>query len=142
MEEKIISQNEENTEVLLDGKTDGVAQTAAIENEAVATDIEKAETAITETVSAKAENVEVENEAAATDIEKAETAITETVTAKAENVEVEDEAEGMEDTEAPLDKNIKLMSPMQMVIRRFFRSKLSIIGLIMIVSLFVFSFTV
>lgn len=104
MEEKIISQNEENTEVLLDGKTDGVVQTAAIENETVATDIEKAETVITETVTAQAEDVEVE------------------------------------DTEVPLDKNVKLMSPMQMVIRRFFRSKLSIVGLIMIVSLFLFSF--
>ena len=46
----------------------------------------------------------------------------------------------IEDTEAPLDKNIKLMSPMQMVLRRFFRSKLSIIGLIMVVGLFIFSF--
>ena len=45
-----------------------------------------------------------------------------------------------EDTEVPLDKNVKLMSPMQMVMRRFFRSKLSIVGLIMIVSLFLFSF--
>ena len=44
------------------------------------------------------------------------------------------------DTEVPLDKNVKLMSPMQMVMRRFFRSKLSIVGLIMIVSLFLFSF--
>jgi hypothetical protein len=44
------------------------------------------------------------------------------------------------DTELPLDRNVKLMSPMQMVVRRFFRSKLSIIGLIMIVSLFLFSF--
>ena len=46
----------------------------------------------------------------------------------------------VEDTETPLDKNIKLMSPMQMVLRRFFRSKLSIIGLIMVVGLFIFSF--
>ena len=46
----------------------------------------------------------------------------------------------IEDTETPLDKNIKLMSPMQMVLRRFFRSKLSIIGLIMVVGLFIFSF--
>ena len=38
----------------------------------------------------------------------------------------------------PHDKNVKLMSPMQMVLRRFFRSKLSIIGLIMIISLFLF----
>jgi len=44
------------------------------------------------------------------------------------------------DNEVPLDKNIKLMSPTQMVIRRFFRSKLSIIGLIMVISLFVFCF--
>ena len=39
-----------------------------------------------------------------------------------------------------LDKNVKLMSPTRMVVRRFFRSKLSIIGLIMVVGLFVFSF--
>jgi peptide/nickel transport system permease protein len=44
------------------------------------------------------------------------------------------------DTETPLDKNVRLMSPNQMLIRRFFRSKLSIIGLIMVVSLFLFCF--
>ena len=44
------------------------------------------------------------------------------------------------DTEVPLDKNVRLMSPGMMVIRRFFRSKLSIVGLIMIVGLFLFSF--
>ena len=44
------------------------------------------------------------------------------------------------DTEAPLDKNIKLMSPTRMVVRRFFRSRLSILGLIMVVGLFLFSF--
>ena len=52
----------------------------------------------------------------------------------------EAEAAETEDTEVPLDRNVKLMSPMQMVIRRFFRSKLSIVGLVMIVSLFLFSF--
>ena len=36
------------------------------------------------------------------------------------------------------EQTLKLMSPMQMVIRRFFRSKLSVVGLIMIVSLFLF----
>ena len=46
----------------------------------------------------------------------------------------------VEDTEVPLDKNVKLMSPTRMVVRRFFRSRLSVIGLIMIVSLFLFSF--
>ncbi len=40
--------------------------------------------------------------------------------------------------DAPLDKNVRLMSPARMVMRRFFRSKLSIVGLIMIVSLFLF----
>ena len=37
-----------------------------------------------------------------------------------------------EDEETPLDKNVKLMSPTRMVLRRFFRSKLSIAGLIML----------
>ena len=44
------------------------------------------------------------------------------------------------DTEVPLDKNVRLMSPTRMVVRRFFRSKLSILGLVMVVSLFLFSF--
>ena len=44
------------------------------------------------------------------------------------------------DTETPLDKNVRLMSPTRMVVRRFFRSKLSILGLIMVVGLFLFSF--
>ncbi len=44
------------------------------------------------------------------------------------------------DTEVPLDKNLKLMSPGMMVVRRFFRSRLSIVGLIMVISLFLFSF--
>ena len=46
----------------------------------------------------------------------------------------------VEDTEVPLDKNVRLMSPTMMVVRRFFRSKLSIIGMIMVIGLFVFSF--
>ncbi len=52
--------------------------------------------------------------------------------------------EVMEDTaeteEVPHEKTVRLMSPTRMVVRRFFRSKLSIIGLIMVVSLFLFSF--
>ncbi len=44
----------------------------------------------------------------------------------------------VEDSETPLDKNVRLMSPTRMVLRRFFRSKLSLIGLIMLISLFVF----
>ncbi|MBQ6884806.1 MAG: ABC transporter permease [Clostridia bacterium] len=42
--------------------------------------------------------------------------------------------------EVPHEKTVRLMSPTRMVVRRFFRSKLSIIGLIMVVSLFLFSF--
>ena len=44
------------------------------------------------------------------------------------------------EAETPLDKNVRLMSPTRMVVRRFFRSKLSILGLIMVISLFLFSF--
>ena len=47
--------------------------------------------------------------------------------------------EVVEDDE-PLDKNLKLMSPTRMVVRRFFRSKLSIIGLIMVLGMFAFCF--
>ena len=42
--------------------------------------------------------------------------------------------------DVPLDRNVKLMSPTRMVVRRFFRSRLSIVGLIMVVSRFLFSF--
>ena len=44
---------------------------------------------------------------------------------------------GSEDTETPLDKNVRLMSPTRMLIRRFFRSKLSVTGLIMLVLSFI-----
>ena len=48
-------------------------------------------------------------------------------------------AEEVTDSETPLDKNVRLLSPTRMVLRRFFRSKLSIVGLVMLASLFVFS---
>lgn len=57
-----------------------------------------------------------------------------------ENYEVEAEVKPVLPEDEPLDKNVKLMSPTRMVIRRFFRSKLSVIGLIMVVGLFLFSF--
>ena len=91
MEDKNISMNEENNEVLLTGET----------AEATETNNEPIETVTNDTEAAKTED---------------------------------------NNAEVPLDKNVKLMSPMQMVIRRFFRSKLSIVGLVMIVSLFLFSF--
>ena len=43
------------------------------------------------------------------------------------------------DVETPLDKNVRMLSPTRMVLRRFFRSKLSIIGLVMLISLFAFA---
>ncbi len=46
--------------------------------------------------------------------------------------------EELMDTDTPLDKNIKLMSPGRMVMRRFFRSKLSIAGIVILVALFLF----
>lgn len=51
-----------------------------------------------------------------------------------------EEAEQLEElaAETPLDKNIKLMSLTRMVLRRFFRSKLSIVGLCMLIFLFLF----
>ncbi len=51
----------------------------------------------------------------------------------------ENQALPQEDNQ-PLDKNVRLMSPTRMVVRRFFRSKLSILGLVMVISLFLFSF--
>lgn len=61
---------------------------------------------------------------------------------KKENEALTDEVEAVaapaaEETE-PHEKNVRLMSPTQMVLRRFFRSKLSVVGLVMIVSLFLF----
>lgn len=47
-------------------------------------------------------------------------------------------AANQEDTETPLDKNVRLMSPGRMVLRRFFRSKLSVIGIVMLAALFLF----
>lgn len=66
--------------------------------------------------------------------------VVETETEVSEEVEsvVETETLDVEDSEIPLDKNVKLMSPTRMVIRRFFRSKLSIAGLIMLAALFIF----
>ena len=45
-----------------------------------------------------------------------------------------------QEADEPLDRNVRLMSPTQMVVRRFFRSKLSVIGIVMLVSLFLFCF--
>ena len=59
---------------------------------------------------------------------------------KEEGLQLENEAlQTVIDSETPLDKNVRLLSPTRMVLRRFFRSKLSIVGLVMLASLFLFS---
>ena len=72
-----------------------------------------------------------------------ETVKTESAESVNENVsETEAPAEGAAEAvidEVPLDKNVKLMSPFRMVVRRFFRSKLSVAGIVMLVVLFLFS---
>ena len=45
-----------------------------------------------------------------------------------------------QEVDEPLDRNVRLMSPTQMVVRRFFRSKLSVIGIVMLAALFLFCF--
>jgi len=54
--------------------------------------------------------------------------------------ELENSALETPEVEEPLDRNVRLMSPTQMVVRRFFRSKLSVIGIIMLAALFLFCF--
>ena len=48
--------------------------------------------------------------------------------------------ESTAESELPLDRQVRLMSPTRMVVRRFFRSKLSVVGLAMVIGLFLFSF--
>ena len=93
-------------------------------------EIEEAETnAVEEAVE---ETTEVVDEIAET------TETVEEIAATEETVEENEETEA-EDSETPLDKNVRLMSPTRMLLRRFFRSKLSVAGLIMLAALFVFS---
>ncbi|MBQ9859336.1 MAG: ABC transporter permease [Clostridia bacterium] len=57
-----------------------------------------------------------------------------------DELELKDKEVVEESVDTPLDKNVRLMSPTQMLLRRFFRSKLSIVGLVMVISLFLFCF--
>ena len=45
-----------------------------------------------------------------------------------------------QELDTPLDRNVRLMSPTRIIMRRFFRSKLSVVGLVMLVALFLFCF--
>ena len=49
-------------------------------------------------------------------------------------------SENLEEKETVVVETYKEMSPFQLILRRFFRSKLSIVGLILIICLFLFSF--
>lgn len=71
----------------------------------------------------KMNNSEIAEEINAAEVNAAEEIVSETAVA---------------DGETPLDKNVKLMSPTRMVLRRFFRSKLSIAGIVMLAALFLF----
>ena len=55
-----------------------------------------------------------------------------------EEEEVVETVPAVEDTDTPLDKNVRLMSPTRMLLRRFFRSKLSVAGILMLAALFIF----
>ena len=55
-----------------------------------------------------------------------------------EEEEVVETVPAVEDTDTPLDKNVRLMSPTRMLLRRFFRSKLSVAGIFMLAALFIF----
>lgn len=57
-----------------------------------------------------------------------------------ENVNNNEVNEALAEADDSIERNVRLMSPGRMVLRRFFRSKLSVVGLIMIVGLFLFCF--
>ena len=88
-------------------------------------------------ITPESEALKQETEAVTEEIVKEETVI-ESENAVNQNVS-QVTAEAADDGEKPLDKNVKLMSPTRMVLRRFFRSKLSLTGLIMLCALFVCS---
>ncbi len=54
--------------------------------------------------------------------------------------EVEQNVSQINQADDSIERNVRLMSPGRMVMRRFFRSKLSIVGLVMLLSLFLFCF--
>ena len=57
-----------------------------------------------------------------------------------EALENKDESLAQENTKVVEEVNYKELSPIQLMLRRFFRSKLSIVGLVIIIGLFLFSF--
>lgn len=87
----------------------------------------------------------IEEVAPVTQEEEAATPVEEVVEATAEVNAVEAETTATEATEEDihgenLHDKVKVLSPMATVMKRFFRSKLSVIGLVTIILLFLFSF--
>ena len=58
--------------------------------------------------------------------------------ASEESLPTQEEETTAAEEDEPHEKNVRLMSPARMVLRRFFRSKLSVVGLIIIIGLFLF----
>ena len=102
-----------------------------MENEKITSELDEIKTAAPSEISEPLK-VADPTEAAAEAIAEPTEAIAEPTEAASEPTEAAAEAD------EPHDKNVKLMSPGLMVLRRFFRSKLSIIGLVTIVALFLF----
>ena len=60
-----------------------------------------------------------------------------------EVIETENQVETSEsekEAEVKVEETYKEMSPFKLILRRFFRSRLSVVGLVMLVFLFAFSF--
>ena len=57
-----------------------------------------------------------------------------------EELKLENEQEVSSIKEEVIEETYKEMSPFRLILRRFFRSRLSVVGLVMIVFLFLFSF--
>ena len=77
----------------------------------------------------------VEENVVSEEISEDATSVAETVS---NDATPESEDEMLEEADDSIERNVRLMSPGRMVLRRFFRSKLSVVGLIMIISLFAF----
>ena len=56
------------------------------------------------------------------------------------NAILSEQAPAAQTLNEPLDANVKTLSPFMLVMKRFFRSRLSMVGLTLIILLFLFSF--
>ena len=84
----------------------------------------------------KTQQPDAESEVVETKVQETEAVEAEVLDAEVSETEVNEEIEEEEGEEV----TYKELSPLRLVLRRFFRSRLSIVGIVMIVALFVFSF--